>query len=93
MELKEISREDYLHYRQSDDAGQILRAYFNNQTGLFISIGDFLSVMKGVLEEHPGLEEDIDKSYPEICRCYDKALHINFLTVDMNNQRILVKMF
>lgn len=82
MEVTALDKEQYLYYRVNNEQIEILRAYFNHCTNYDIDDENFLVVMSSVLEDHPGLKEDLDKIYPEIIACFDIYFNVCFLTVD-----------
>lgn len=87
---EEITREQYIEWRQNNDQAEILRAWFNRKSHFQVDTANFFAIMFNVLEDHPGLQEDIDARYKEILLFYDKHFGINFLTKDYGDTRVLI---
>ncbi len=89
-----VTREEYLQHRIESNSIEILRAYLLKITdmtfdGHTVDNSLFCYIFGELLEEHPGLKEDIDKIYPEILICFDKYFHVCFLTKDIGDVRVL----
>lgn len=75
-----LTRELYVQYRNDGNRDEILRGYFNAVTDYDVDYGQFMLIYYQVMDDYPGLEEDISTIYPDIVKYFDKAFNLVFLT-------------
>ncbi len=85
-----VKREEYIKHRVENDQLNILRCYFNHCSKLDVEITPFNYIMDSMMEEHPGLEEDITKNYEQILRGFDVFFQINYLVKLEDEKRVLL---
>lgn len=92
--MEEMTRDEYIHYRQEDDQAAILAAYFGDKSGNILETNSFALCMFAAIEDDPILQKKIDYQYPLIIEYYDKLFSVNFLIKDYGpDNRVLLMIY